>query len=201
MENQQLTCNSRRKFLAVAVSTVLKETGFDSADKDSLESLTEMLQSLIVEIGQSTRNYTELAGRVQPVLGDVVVALVNMGISLQGLEKYARRDGRHVIPAPQPITAQKQLSILQAGTKNSHPTHIPNYFPALPDPHAYIRTPTYKQPVTEYEAIREKSASQKRDIEKALTKFLAKTSETNSLFDAEDNSMFPRKHPTSTEWL
>jgi hypothetical protein len=45
----------------------------------------------------------------------------------------------------------------------------------LPDPHAYIRTPTYKQPETEYEAIREKSANQKRDIEKALTKFLAKT--------------------------
>jgi transcription initiation factor TFIID subunit 8 len=127
----------------------------------------------------------------------VIVALVNMGISVQGLEKYARRDGRHVIPNPQTITAQKQLNILQAGTKNSHPTHIPNYFPPLPDPHAYIRTPTYKQPVTEYEAIREKSASQKRDVEKALTKFLAKTSETNSLFDTEDNQMFPCKLKTS----
>jgi hypothetical protein len=44
MENQ-LTCNSRRKFLAVAVSTVLKETGFDTTEKDCLETLTEMLQS------------------------------------------------------------------------------------------------------------------------------------------------------------
>jgi transcription initiation factor TFIID subunit 8 len=61
----------------------------------------------------------------------------------------------------------------------------------LPDPHAYIRTATYKQPVTEYEAIREKAANQKRDIEKALTKFLAKTSETHSLFDDEENQMFP----------
>ena len=50
---------------------------------------------------------------------------------------------------------------------------------------------TYKQPVTEYEAIREKSANQKRDIERALTKFLAKTSDTHSLFDTEDNQMFP----------
>lgn len=46
--------------------------------------------------------------------------------------------------------------------------------------------------MTEYEAIREKAATQKRDIEKALTKFLAKTSETHSLFDTEDN-MFPCK--------
>lgn len=53
----------------------------------------------------------------------------------------------------------------------------------------YIQT--HKQPVTEYEAIREKAANQKKDVEKALTRFLAKTSETHSLFDVEDNQMFP----------
>lgn len=124
-------------------------------------------------------------------MADVVVALVNMGITLDGLENYANRENRHSLPAPVPIVQGKPLSILQAGTKNVHPPHIPNHFPALPDPHAYIRTPTHKQPVTEYEAIREKAANQKRDIEKALTKFLAKTSETHSLFDTEDNQMFP----------
>lgn len=132
-----------------------------------------------------------MAGRTTPVIADVIVALVNMGISLDGLEAYANREDRHALQAPQQITQGKPLSILQAGTKNSHPSHIPNYLPPLPDPHAYIRTPTHKQPVTEYEAIREKAANQKRDIEKALTKFLAKTSETHSLFDSEDNQMFP----------
>lgn len=53
---------------------------------------------------------------------------------------------------------------------------------------------THKQPVTEYEAIREKAASQKRDIERALTKFLAKTSETHNLFNVEDNQIFPREY-------
>jgi len=52
---------------------------------------------------------------------------------------------------------------------------------------------THKQPVTEYEAIREKAATQKRDIERALTRFIAKTGETHSLFVTEDNSMFPCK--------
>lgn len=52
---------------------------------------------------------------------------------------------------------------------------------------------THKQPVTEYEAIREKAANQKKDIEKALTKFLAKTSETHNLFNTEDNQVFPCK--------
>lgn len=44
--------------------------------------------------------------------------------------------------------------------------------------------------MTEYEAIREKAAQQKRDIERALTRFTAKTGKTHSLFK-DDNSMFP----------
>lgn len=50
----------------------------------------------------------------------------------------------------------------------------------------YSFSHTYKQPVTEYEAIREKAAAQKRDIERALTKFAAKTSDTQNLFITDD---------------
>ncbi|XP_059621895.1 transcription initiation factor TFIID subunit 8 [Phlebotomus argentipes] len=191
MEKPETTVpDPRRKYLYMAISSALAEAGFDSADKECLETLSEMCQSLLSEIGQSSRNYCELSGRTIPVIGDVVIALINMGISIQGLEAFARRDGRHVIPSPQQVSAQKQLNLLQAGTKNAHPSHIPNHLPPLPDPHAYIRTPTHKQPVTEYEAIREKAATQKKDVEKALTKFLAKTSDIHSLFNVEDN-MFP----------
>ncbi|XP_065081940.1 transcription initiation factor TFIID subunit 8-like [Ochlerotatus camptorhynchus] len=182
---------ARRKYLTMAASSELLEHDFDSADKECVESLTEMMQCFIVELGQTARNYCELAGRTQPVIGDVVIGLINMGITIKGLESYGKREERHILQQPQQAQSQKQLSILQAGQKHSHPSHIPNHLPALPDPHAYIRTPTYKQPVTEYEAIREKAASQKRDIEKALTKFLAKTSDVHSLFDNEDNPMFP----------
>ncbi|XP_055683464.1 transcription initiation factor TFIID subunit 8 [Lutzomyia longipalpis] len=191
MEKAESTIpNPRRKILQMAISSILAETGFDSADKECLETISEMCQSLLSEIGQSSRNYCELSGRTIPVIGDVVIALINMGISIQGLEAFAKREGRYVVPTPQQVSTQKQLNLLQAGTKNPHPSHIPNHLPALPDPHAYIRTPTHKQPVTEYEAIREKAATQKKDIEKALTKFLAKTSETQSLFNVEDN-VFP----------
>lgn len=59
---------------------------------------------------------------------------------------------------------------------------------------------THKQPVTEYEAIREKAANQKKDVERALTRFLAKTSDTHSLFDVEDNHMFAREYGHLREW-
>uniref|UniRef100_A0A1A9WTD5 Transcription initiation factor TFIID subunit 8 n=1 Tax=Glossina brevipalpis TaxID=37001 RepID=A0A1A9WTD5_9MUSC len=189
-ESVQPTGNARRKILGLAVSHILIEKGFQTVDKECMETLTEMLQSMLVEVGQSARSYCELSGRTIPVLGDVIVALVNMGVSLQGIETFAKREDRQIIPMPIQQQQQKQLNLLQAGTKSQHPSYILPYLPLFPDPHAYVRTPTHKQPVTEYEAIREKAATQKRDIEKALTKFLAKTSETHSLFDTEDN-MFP----------
>ncbi|KAK6641200.1 hypothetical protein RUM44_012909 [Polyplax serrata] len=180
--------NARRKALVSCVSCLLTEIGFDSAEKIALETLTEMLQSLITELGYSSHSYCELSGRTEPVIGDVIIGLVNMGISIDGIESHARRQNRTVVQAPTSATQPKQLSILQAGVKQTPPSHVPDYFPVFPDPHAYIRTPTHKQPVTEYEAIREKSAIQKRDLERALTRFVAKTGEQHSLFLTSDNN-------------
>lgn len=49
-ESTQITGNARRKILSLAVSQILMEKGFDSADKECLETLTEMLQSCEWEI-------------------------------------------------------------------------------------------------------------------------------------------------------
>lgn len=102
------------------------------------------------EFATTTRNYSELAGRTQPVIGDVVMAMVSMGINFKDLEKYALRDGRPSARNLNVNKPQNPLQILQAGiNKPSNPVHIPNYLPQLPDPHAYVRTATYKQPETE----------------------------------------------------
>lgn len=45
----------------------------------------------------------------------------------------------------------------------------------------------------DYESVREKAAVQKRDIEKALTKFLAKTNPIHNLFDTDEANIFPCK--------
>jgi len=189
----EITCgNPRRKTLNTVIASILSEVGFDSVETVALDTLSEMIQSLIFETGNSSRAFYELAGRCQPVIGDVIIALVNMGIPVTGIEAYARRPNRTVVQPPQPAVAQKQPATLTTGAKQNLPPHIPDNFPGFPDPHAYIRTPTHKQPVTEYEAIREKSAIQKRDVERALTRFVAKTSEQLGLFASEENNeMFP----------
>ncbi|XP_039499597.1 transcription initiation factor TFIID subunit 8 [Drosophila santomea] len=179
-----------RRLLNKAVSQLLVDKGAGQASNQCLETLTQMMQALIGEIGNSAHNYCELSGRTMPTVGDVSLSLINMGISIASLDPYMRKETHVPVPLPPQQTQQRPLSLLQAGSKSTHPHYVPSYFPPMPDPHAYIRTPTHKQPVTEYEAIREKAACQKRDIEKALTKFLCKTTETNNLFPTEDN-MFP----------
>lgn len=81
--------------------------------------------------------------------------------------------------------------IMFIGNNKKHPSSIPDNLPEFPDSHSYIRTPTHRQPVTDYEMVREKAASQKRDVERALTRFIAKTGKIHNLFKTDDNNLFP----------
>lgn len=96
---------------------------------------------MIKEVGGLSHDFCELASRQQPMLADVLLALVNLGIPIHGLDKYAKRPLRTVFPPVTQTTQPKPSSILQAGVKQPHPAHIPPYLPDFPDPHAYIRTP------------------------------------------------------------
>lgn len=165
---------------------MLQEAGFMAFEKAALGTLTEILQSLLSEIGRSSRAYCEQAYRTEPVGADVVMSLVDMGISMEGLQAFRVRPNRVVITAPSQQVDLKQHNVLQVGDKKPHPYHIPDHLPDFPDTHTYCFSHTYKQPVTEYEAIREKAAAQKRDIERALTKFAAKTRDTQNLFFTDD---------------
>ncbi|KAL1455943.1 hypothetical protein WDU94_000708 [Cyamophila willieti] len=179
--------DSTRSLLKSSVVALLAEVGFDAADNAALETLVEISQALLKEVGGLAHDFCELSNRQQPMLADVLLALVNLGIPINGLDTYAKRPLRTVFPPVAQSTQPKPLSILQAGVKQSHPPHIPPYLPDFPDPHAYIRTPTHKQPVTEYEAIREKAATQKRDLARALNKFIIKTEPVEHIFDEPDD--------------
>lgn len=199
MDSNSTVTNARRRVLTAAVSAIAYEAGFGQAENVAVETLTEMLQAFLFEVGRSSRLAAELAGRTEVIVPDLILTLVEMGFNVDSLPAYSKEWQRTVgkLTIPAPGTAQKQTTpkILQTGEKKSHFHYIPDYLPPFPDPHSYIRTLTHKQPVTEYEAIREKSACQKRDVERALTRFMAKTSKSSpshSLFpDDQLGQLFP----------
>jgi len=180
-----------RALLKISVSSLCTELGYTSAEAAALETLTELTQSFVTELGRSARAFTELAGRVEPVSADILLALLEMGVGVAGLHNYAQRVGRLTVPTPAQLTAAKNTAILHTGNSKKHPAHVPDSLPDMPDSHSYIRTPTHRQPVTDYEMVREKAASQKRDVERALTRFIAKTGKIHNLFKTEDSNLFP----------
>ncbi|XP_051518744.1 transcription initiation factor TFIID subunit 8-like [Myxocyprinus asiaticus] len=199
LENYQL---ARRRTLQVVVSSLLTECGFESAEKAAVETLTEMMQSYITEVGRCAKANCEHTARSTPTLSDVVITLVEMGFNVDTLPVYAKRSQRMVITAPPVTNVPVVPKSLTAGQKRIHPPHIPSHFPEFPDPHTYIKTPTFREPVSDYQVVREKAASQRRDVERALTRFMAKTGETQSLFK-DDITAFPliAAQPSSIPYL
>lgn len=91
-----------------------------------------------------SKNYCELAGRNEPVIADIILSFVEMGIDFNKLEeKYQQMKSKKlpILPQLQPQQPPKQIAMLQAGTKQPLPNHIPQHLPMFPDPHAYVRTP------------------------------------------------------------
>ena len=196
--------NSYRQCLNISIATILTEIGFDKVEPMALESLGEMTQSFLYELGRSGKAYCELACRVEPLGADVLLALSEMGQSgprgcnPDALLQYARRPGRKSLGQPQYAVPPKQTSMLHTGDRRkdgrgkASTAVIPDYLVEYPDSHSYIRTPTHRQPEADYETVREKAASQKRDVERALTRFIAKTcGKTHSLFNHDDTNLFP----------
>ncbi|OTF81808.1 transcription initiation factor TFIID subunit 8-like protein [Euroglyphus maynei] len=187
------TISARRKVLFSVIAATCQEVGFHSADNYVLDVLMEMFQAFLSELSYTAKCFSEHSGRSEPLAGDVYMALIEMGFNVSSLFQFAQRSNRIMIPNPSQMPKQQPPKILQTGKRRQHPSYIPDYLPPFPDSHSYIGTPAFKQPVSDYETLREKSSMQKRDVERALTRFMARTSTSNSysLFTDKQSHLFP----------
>ena len=48
----------------------------------------------LTELGRSTRAYSELSGRTEPLLSDVVMAMIEMGADVAGLPEYWKKSNK-----------------------------------------------------------------------------------------------------------
>ncbi|XP_014776821.1 transcription initiation factor TFIID subunit 8 [Octopus bimaculoides] len=180
----------RRKILKMVVCSLCYDAGCSTVENIVAETLVEMMQSFLCEAGRSSQAYCELSGRTTPMLSDVVMSLIEMGTKIDQIPIYAKKPNKNVFIPPTHKHVPPLPGILETGERKHHPSYIQDYFPPFPGPHSYIRTPTYRDPVTDYQLVREKVASQKRDTERALTRFIANTGKTQKLFN-DDSGAFP----------
>lgn len=137
----------RRKILFSSICAICHENGFAYAERPAVETLLEMLQSLICEIGRTSRQYCEHGGRTEPNVADIDIALVCLGIRSDGIPDYAKRSERIVLPPPGKAPSQPMPKILQAGDKKPLPPYIPDYFPSFPGNHRFFESCCEKIPI------------------------------------------------------
>ena len=82
--------------------------------------------------------------------------MVELGVPIGGLKDYMLKKRSSSITPPGQAPEIKNPTILHTGNRKRHPGHIPEHMPELPDSHSYIHTPTHRQPITDYESVREK---------------------------------------------
>nr|CAB3266801.1 transcription initiation factor TFIID subunit 8-like [Phallusia mammillata] len=183
---------SYRRALTMSIAALCVETGFDVAQDNVLETLTEMIQSYITEVGNSTRAFYEHSGRTLPTGRDMMCALADLGFPNKQLLQYLKRP-RRVNMGQIPKTAEPSSPpVLEIGKRKNFPNYVSDSYnyPILPDPHTYVRTTTGQKPEKDYAILRERVSVQKRDVERALTRFVAKTGNSHALLPDDKNS-FP----------
>lgn len=181
---------AHRRALSVAVAALCREAGFDSSTESCIETLTEIIQSYIVEFGRSAKAFSELTGRTMPMVTDVAMAVSQMGSDVSTLRDYQRKLSRVKIPKQEMMYPTGTPATLETGQRKKHPSYVPDYLPVFPDPHTYIKTATFRKLENNYKVLRTNAATQQRSVERALTHFIAKTTDSQTLFPGDSN-LFP----------
>ncbi|CAK8686027.1 unnamed protein product [Clavelina lepadiformis] len=186
------TADANHQSLTMAVAALCYEAGYESVEESVMETLMEMLQSYLTEIGRSTHAYCELGGRTLPTNLDVMSAIADLGFTPNNLIAYMHRTERINLGQLTKTNETLPAPVLQVGKSINFPNYVPSTFnyPHYPDPHAYIRTMTGQTPENDYVILRERTSSQKRDVERALTRFVAKTGRSLPLLP-DDKNAFP----------
>ena len=177
-----------KQILHTVTALILKECGFTQVSPGALKNLTVLLQRILEEAGAGARLYAELAGRSEALYADVLLCLRDIGLSVDAVPEYTRRD--HVVLGPPMVTPTQMPSrSLQPGAdRKARPTYIPDYLPTLPPAHTYQTTPTYRPAASDYAAARSHAAEERQHTQEALTQLLARLEDTYSLFPDVDMS-------------
>ena len=183
---------SFRQCLSAVVASLCLEANYESAEESVLKTLTEMMQNYIIEVGKGVRLFYEHSGRTLPNGRDVMCALAEMGFPSHQLPEYLSRTRRINLGQISKSGEASNAPVLQVGKRKNFPNYVPEHFnfPPFPDPHSYVRTTTGEKESTDYVILRERLSEQRRDVEKALTRFVAKTGKSHPLLPHDKNA-FP----------
>ncbi|KNA12999.1 hypothetical protein SOVF_120800 [Spinacia oleracea] len=175
----------------MAVSQICEGVGFEAVKQSSLAALSDIAVRFICDLGKSATSYANLAGRSESNLFDILKGLQDFG-SISACEFSSSSDNKIVkqmsdfvrtvedieIPFAHPIPrfpipvikSSRNLqtpSFLQMG-ETPGSKHVPDWLPAFPDPHTYIKSPMWSHRKMDLRISKGEQARQRRKAERSL---------------------------------
>jgi transcription initiation factor TFIID subunit 8 len=170
--------NFSRELVKVVIAQITQALGFHAIQQSASESLADILQLYIEEIGYSSHLYAEQASRIESNFYDISQTFQDLGVSIQDLYTFQTQAdeipfAKAVPPFPLPrkegtTTPSTAEPAPVSETQAAPPAHIPPFLPPFPALHTYSRTPIFPEVITDPRALRRAKGKQKRQLERSL---------------------------------
>uniref|UniRef100_A0A0D9VW73 Transcription initiation factor TFIID subunit 8 n=1 Tax=Leersia perrieri TaxID=77586 RepID=A0A0D9VW73_9ORYZ len=181
-----------RAVARAAVARMLEAAGFACAHRSAVDALVDVLLRYICQLGRAATFHANLAGRAAPNECDVIQFLEECGAAYYGFAGAASSSARCLAnsavvkdmvmfvsnspfgagrPLPRfPVqrAPMQPMSSFAALGRESGMSHVPEWLPAFPEPHTYLRTELWSEEVPKAGADEVERARQRRKAEKSL---------------------------------
>ena len=174
-------------YLDKFAAQVIKSCGWQSISPECLATLTELISDLIFRIGKSASKFCQHGGRSHPSFHDVQCSIAELGLDMTSIQ-LTRMLPRICNLAIQP--PDKLPTIVKIAAPLPQPPYIPDHLHShpFPQPHTYIRTPTYSMPVSSYTSLREARARQRNDVLNSISKQVVSSGASSQLIPGREDS-------------
>lgn len=165
--------NFSRELMKVVVAQIAQAVGFHSIHQSASESIADILQLYIEELGYSSHLYAEHATRTESNFHDINSTFEDLGVSVPDLFNFVTQFeeipfAKAVPPFPLPKKEIPHPPDLADKEELPHPDHIPSFLPPFPPRHTYAHTPLFSERITDPRMLRREKSKQKRQLEKSL---------------------------------
>lgn len=161
--------------MQVVVAQVCKELGFQSLTEGACETLAELTQKYIEELGHISHGYAEQAARTEANFSDVRLALKDVNANLDDLRNFAllTEDMPFAKDIPEfPVKKTNESHTERNGNSaelsQPRPSNIPDFLPPFPNPHTFIHTSPDDRPA-DAKLLRKAKSKEKNQVESSLS--------------------------------
>eukprot|EP00301_Raphidiophrys_heterophryoidea_P018613 c3611_g1_i1.p1 GENE.c3611_g1_i1~~c3611_g1_i1.p1 ORF type:complete len:202 (+),score=31.24 c3611_g1_i1:41-607(+) len=117
--------------------------GFHKTHESAVNTLADVLRAYLLEIGQATHVYSEVAGRTEANVHDVLIAFEDIGVEIEDLKDYVAELELDAPPCqtlpPFPGETTKPAALVET---EPPPDHVPDFLPQFPARVYYKTTST-----------------------------------------------------------